>query len=174
MSPPMVVCLEPLACAPGVLAASLTPTADEGDRAAAPEATGGATLIRIPAAAHGCVAIIDVVARMLLATLAAHSDLVRSMCAMPDGSLATGGGKHDGTVRVWEPKQWTSGEAAPEAPSVDIGDGGSTAPTVLPTAAHTLSSPGFVFGMVVLPDAKPGSQLFALACARYNAIRICL
>ena len=64
---------------------------------------------------------------------------------------------------MWEPKQWTSGEAAPEAPSVDIGDGGSTAPTVLPTAAHTLSSSGFVFGMVVLPDAKPGSQLFALA-----------
>ena len=153
-----------------MLAAALSgATADEEPPHVGQAAVDSLVELCVPPSPHGCVCVIDVVRRTVLATLGAHKDVVRCMCALPDGRLATGGGKHDGTVRMWEPSQWQdvgTGQGA----SADEGAG---AP-VLATASQVLSEPGYVFAMTVCPDAKPGSQLFALACARYNTIKICL
>jgi WD40 repeat protein len=92
-------------------------------------------------------------------TLTGHQDAVICMCALPDGGLATGGGKMDATVRVWDGSQLSGSEER-----------------VLSESAATLDEVGYVFSLAVLPDSKPpGSQQhYALAAARYNVVKICL
>ena len=118
----------------------------------------GASLLRVPLPAHGgAVAILDVARSAVLATLDAHTDVVRCMCALPDGGLATGGGPQDRSVRVWARSQW---EDQPRE------ERGGDAVPVRREATQTLSAPGYVFALAALPDANPGgSKLFALACA---------
>eukprot|EP00931_Biecheleriopsis_adriatica_P108502 TRINITY_DN82831_c0_g1_i1.p1 TRINITY_DN82831_c0_g1~~TRINITY_DN82831_c0_g1_i1.p1 ORF type:complete len:614 (-),score=116.72 TRINITY_DN82831_c0_g1_i1:5-1846(-) len=109
------------------------------------------------------VVLVDISRSALLAVLNAHSDTVQCMCALPGGGLATGGGKHDASVRVWDPSLWQQAANAAEA-----------ATTAVSQDAIKLKEPGYVFALEVLPDTKPGSQLFALAAARYNVVKICL
>ena len=40
--------------------------------------------------------------------------------------------------------------------------------------ARNLDEPGYVFDVCVLRDLKPESECFALGCARYNVVKICL
>ena len=35
-----------------------------------------------------------------------------------------------------------------------------------------LKEPGYVFDLKVLPDCEPGSQIYAVAGARYNIVKI--
>ena len=176
-----VIGVESLTGPPAVLATSLAAATATTDDRAPPHhaaAADGAALLRIPAPASlGYVALVDVARQAVLATLDAHADFVGCMCALPDGSLATAGGKHDGTVRVWARSQWLdeAGGAPGGGGGGGGGDGGGiTPPLVLREATQTLSEPGYIFGMAALPDAKPSSPLFALACARYNTVKICL
>ena len=112
----------------------------------------------------------------VLAVLHAHADAVRCLHALPDGGLATGGGPEDRTVRIWRRAQWEADAPADEASADGREPGGAdhSATRMVREAAQTLHEPGYVFALTSLPDAKPGSQLFALACARYNTVRICL
>ena len=152
----------------------------------------------------------------MVAVLDAHADVVHCMRALPDGSLATAGGKHDGKIRVWSRAQCAAadeatpadatipasrsaeeeaagGGAAPEAAGssaaapaaaaaplaeLDASSGPRAVAPALPLvereASQTLREPGYVFDLAVLPDAQPGSELFALACARYNVVKICV
>merc|ERR1711920_277547 len=98
--------------------------------------------------------LVNVLRGTVLAVLDAHKDVVRCMCVLPTG-LATGGGKQDATVRIWETSQWQN--ATTEASAAILSE------------ASALKELGYVFALTVLLDAKPGSQLFALAAARYNA-----
>ena len=111
--------------------------------------------------------LVDVTARSVLAVLAAHTDVVMCMAALPSGGLATGGGKHDATVKIWKPSQWGEGGA----PSAGSEEGASL---VLREAALSPKEPGYVFALAVLRDTKPGSRLFALAGGWYNRVKICL
>ena len=83
------------------------------------------------------------------------------------GDLATGGGKHDATVKIWQPQQWERDDASAAGSEAD-------APPVLCEAALSPKEPGYVFALAVLPDTKPGSRLFALAGGWYNRVKICL
>ena len=82
---------------------------------------------------------------------------------------------------MWDPAQWrTDRQTDTTAAATEGGgerEGGGAVPMPVPVlteAAQTLKEPGYVFGLVVLPDAKSGSQLYALAGARYNTVHICL
>ena len=193
-----VVLLEPLSSQrrqqqqPTLLAAALSMATAAGGGADADGATTaeaaappGAAVLDVPRTAHGApVLVLDALRGHALALLDAHTDLVRCMCAMPDGALLTGGGKHDGTVKVWANALWQNAPRPSSAAEDEHGDegaavssGGSAGAQVseVREATQTLSAPGgYVFGMAILPDAKPGSTQFALACARYNTVRILL
>ena len=158
-----IICLEPIS-QPGVCAAALAQfTGAPSGEASSTSPPAGAVLLSVPPSVNGGVVLVDVDRRAVVAALYAHTGMVRCMCAMPDGGLATGGGKHDGIVRVWGRSQWQS---TPTDKSGYV--------PVLRDAMQTLREPGYCFGLAILPDAKPGSQLFALACARYNTVKICL
>lgn len=136
----------------------------------------GASVLRVPSAC--AVYVVDVARQVVLVALSAHKDAVRCMCAIPDGGLATGGGKIDATVQIWDPSRWQIVMAADAADGVGEEEiGGGAASTMLPlvlSEASKLKEPGYVFALAVLPDTKPGSRLFALAAARYNVVKICL
>ena len=82
---------------------------------------------------------------------------VSSVCG--SAGLVAGGGKLDAKVRLWRPAQW---------------HGGDTGAVVLDAPAKELAEPGYCFDLEVLPYTAEGSDVFALAGARYNAVRICL
>jgi len=162
-----VASLQSLVEQPGVLAAALAVHLAVHAPAASAPTGDGATLLHVPPTAKGGVVLVDVGRRAVLATLDAHSDVVCCLRALPNGGLATAGGKHDGTVRVWARTQW---ESAAEAPATDD----DSTLVVVRDPVQTLREPGYVTAMTILPDDKPGSQLFALACARYNTVKFCL
>ena len=124
---------------------------------------GGTQQVDVPQAQ--AVFVVDATRRCVLAMIRTHVDTVICMCPLPAGGLATGGGKKDGKVQLWAPSQWAQQ------------GGGQVITTPIPTLgepAFRLHKPGYCFAMVVLPDAKPGSDLFALAAARYAHVDICL
>lgn len=89
-------------------------------------------------------------------TLTGHTkDAVICMCSLPNGDLITGGGKLDATTKLWSKAQ-TQGA-----------NGESSC-----MAYRALGEVGYVFAMAVLPDAKTGSNYYALAAARYNTVKI--
>ncbi|KAL7545713.1 hypothetical protein ACHAWF_009065 [Thalassiosira exigua] len=104
--------------------------------------------------------IIDLRRATIKAVLDAHSDTVRCMLALPGGSggLLSAGCKMDATVRIWD--------ASAYADDVDAGD-----EMKVVTGAKVLKQPGYVFGLKVLPDSN-GSNVYAIAAARYNVIKI--
>ena len=198
---PSVVCMEPLLRSGGALiAVSLAAGSAVAREAQQAVDVSGATVddgadghiahLQVPAFAdaHRGVILIDVAKRVVLAAFDAHGDTVHCMRALPDGSLATAGGMRDGKIHIWAQSQWgeaslTTIDGEGGEPGADAtltggpapgGDVRVPAPLVLREPSQTLHEPGYIFGMAVLPDAQPGSQLFAVACARYNVIKICL
>ena len=202
-----VVCLEEVSAHHHLLAVSVEATSAGAVRG------GGVSrhTVWLPRGACRGVALVDVARRQALAFLDAHADVVRCMCATPDG-LVTGGGKMDATVRWWQASLWqqplpalpaaeaaaaaqnarveglglshlnieedreaesaVAGEAAAEAQGTV--ESGLDKVSILKEATRTLKEPGYVFGLTVLPDAATGSNLYALAGARYNTVKICL
>eukprot|EP00936_MAST-01D_sp_MAST-1D-sp1_P002475 g2475.t1 len=114
----------------------------------------------------------------ILAVLAGHCDIVQCVCELPGRALATAGAKHDAMVKVWHAKQWEDApqheQSAAHCRGACEHECSQSQTVVLRQAAEALDEPGHVFAMVVLPDQKPGSQLFALAGAWYNRVKICL
>jgi WD40 repeat protein len=162
-----VVGLKALEGQAGLLAAALRATAVDSNAAAISTLSDGHSQLQVPPSVHGApVLVLDIHNRTLLATLDAHVDVVRCMCAMPDGALATGGGKRDGKVRVWTRSAWQNESTD------DNGDVRGV--RVVRESTQTLAEPGFVFDMAMLYDHKPDSNLMALACARYNTVKIVL
>lgn len=158
-----VVCVEPLPSIRGTgLAVSTEGCTIEGNDASQLRLPGAAV---ISTSRDRAVYVLDMARCCILSTIDAHSDVVRCMCALPGGSLATGGGKHDATTRVWTETQL-------DGNSVAIADGATDGQVL--TEGRILEDVGYVFALVVLPDEKPGSRHWALAAARYNVIKVCL
>ncbi|KAL3801636.1 hypothetical protein HJC23_013141 [Cyclotella cryptica] len=105
------------------------------------------------------VLLVDLGTKTVNAVLKAHEDIVQCICPLPNGSVLTVGGKMDAKVCLWE-----SNDIA-EA----IRDGNDTK---ILNEAKTLKEPGYVFDLKVLPDSDPTSEVFAIAGARYNVIKI--
>ena len=195
---PSVVCMEPLLRSGGALiAVSLAAGSAVAREAQQAVDVSGATVddgadghiahLQVPAFAdaHRGVILIDVAKRVVLAAFDAHGDTVHCMRALPDGSLATAGGMRDGKIHIWAQSQWgeaslTTIDGEGGEPGADAtltggpapgGDVCVPAPLVLREPSQTLHEPGYIFGMAVLPDAQPGSQLFAVACARTMSSR---
>jgi WD40 repeat protein len=148
-----------------IMAVSTDPMASE-----AWSADPGEVVLQMPTDTRA-VSIVNITRRTLLAVISgAHVDSVISMCSLPNGGVVTGGGKMDGSCQVWLPEQW-------RAPTKEEGVDDSTVPAtplLLNKPAKRLHEPGYSFALVALPDAKAGSDLFALAAARYNQIHVCL
>jgi len=200
-----VVCMQALAVNSNVLAVSVEATSSAHNGA-------GSGVARAYIPTHGVV-LIDMATCVVLAVLTAHTDVVRCMCAMPDGGLVTGGGKRDATVRTWHPSQWHAskerlpsetapglsfdsnlahlnidsartdaqqgesareGEATVEDPAGTVAYQQGVVPKLVQGAVQTLRELGYVFALTILADEKQGSQVFALAGARYNTVKICL
>ena len=103
------------------------------------------------------VCVVDLDTQSATHVLDGHNDTVMCMCSLPDGSLLTGGGKLDATVKLWSRDQLERDDDVAE--------------TKLLTEARKLDKPGYVFDMRVLPDSR-GSGAYAIACARYNVVKI--
>ena len=129
----------------------------------------GATALDVPRAR--AVVVVDVTRAAVAAVLDGHRDAVRCMCALPDGGLATGGGKLDATVRVWGPSQVRGGGGEGEEGGQEVDQGPALR---VVSEGTTLEKVGYCFALKALPDATPGSRRFALAAARYNVVKICL
>lgn len=99
--------------------------------------------------------------------LNAHTDAALAMCILPDGGLATCGGKMDAKTKVWDKAQL-------HTDLDDTTSEGSDQTRILIESTTTLDEVGYVFALSVLPDTKPGSKHYALAAARYNVIKICI
>lgn len=101
--------------------------------------------------------IVDIEKGLIKAVLDAHTDTVQCICRLPDGILSAGG-KMDATVRFWDPL-------------AEVKDSDSSNEVKVVTEAKVMKQPGYVFGIKVLPDSK-GSDVYAIAAARYNVIKI--
>ena len=133
--------------------------------------------LEVPSLGAGGVVLVDLAACSVLSVLAGHRDVVRCMCGTPDGRLVTAGGKHDAKCLVWDRAQWEDGQegvALEQEENGQVGDDNAIASSVLRHPAQRLKDPGFVNALVTVMDTKPGSPFFALAGARYNAVKICL
>lgn len=166
-----VVCIESLcAIRQGVVAVSV--------RAVPPEvalhiSAHNGVEVSADVGAHCGVVLVDLISSSVLSLLAGHKDVVRCMCSTPDGRLATAGGKMDASVVVWDRAQWEDNQEDVASEQGAAGESGQSR-GALYNPAQRLQDPGFVNALIVVPDKKPGSSLFALAGARYNAVRICL
>lgn len=97
-------------------------------------------------------------APILLVSLSGHAnDAVICMCQLPTGDFLTGGGKLDATLQLWSKEQL---EANMDGPKIAT------------KAQKTLTEVGYVFALVVLPDAKDDSNYYAVAAARYNTVKL--
>jgi len=95
-------------------------------------------------------------------SLDGHKDVATCVCELPDGSILTGGGKHDATVQLWSKAQL-------QAPS------GDELPTKCITeSTKTMEQMEYVLSLLVLRDAKEESNHFAVATARYNVVKLFL
>lgn len=92
----------------------------------------------------------------------AHSDVVRCICPLPDGSLLSAGGKLDATVRMWNSSVISDAVTACESREEEMR---------VVSDATIMKEPGYVFDLKVLSDSN-GSSVYAIAAARYNVIKI--
>ena len=96
--------------------------------------------------------------RVLVGLDGHHKDAVICMCQLPNGDLLTGGGKNDATLQLWSRKQIDGEEERVEQ--------------MIRESRRTLNDVGYVFALTVLPDAKLGSNYYAIAAARYNTVKL--
>ena len=108
--------------------------------------------------------ILDTTQATVKAVLDAHKDTVQCICPLPNGDLISTGGRMDATCRLWN--------------SVDISnaiqattDESNKEDVKVLTDAPILKQPGYVFDLQVLPDSN-GSDVYGIAAARYNVIKI--
>jgi len=92
----------------------------------------------------------------------AHSDVVRCICPLPDGSLLSAGGKLDATVLMWDSSVISDAVTACESREEEMR---------VVSDATIMKEPGYVFDLKVLSDSN-GSSVYAIAAARYNVIKI--
>jgi len=108
--------------------------------------------------------ILDTKQATVKAGLDAHKDIVQCICPLPNGGIITAGGRMDATCRFWNSVdisnaiQATTDESNEEEVKVLID-------------APVLKEPGYVFDLKVLPDSN-GSNVYGIAAARYNVIKI--
>lgn len=94
--------------------------------------------------------------------LDAHSDTVQCICPLPHGAgILSAGGKMDATVRVWD--------ALAVSDAIEDCNAGNEVRIV--KEAKIMKQPGYVFDLKVLPDSN-GSNVYAIAVARYNVLKI--
>jgi WD40 repeat protein len=148
-----IVCIEPLS--ESLIAVSSGQTRGEVHHEQSPS---NAIELSLPVAQ--AVHIIDLATCTCKATLNGHKDVVHAICLLPDGCLATCGGKMDAKTRVWDLSKLQD-----EMNGYDVSTEADS---------RELEEVGYVFGLAVLPDTKPDSQHYALAAARYNVVRICI
>ena len=155
-----IVCIEPLS---GSLLAVSTRQLGEGLHQESQPRPINYIGINVPAgqALH----IIDLETKTCRGTVNGHKDVVHAICLLPDGCLATCGGKMDAKTRVWDLSKLQDDKS---------GDGCAEATVWSEAESKELEEVGYVFGLAVLPDTKPGSQHYALAAARYNVVRMCI
>ena len=156
-SVPSIVCIEPLG--ESLLAVS---TRQIGGEANPEQRHSGARDVNLPVAQG--VHIIDLASLTCKVALNGHRDVVHALCLLPDGSLATCGGKMDAKTRVWDLSKLQN----------EMTGNGADTQTWTEDDSRELEEVGYVFGLAVLPDTKPGSQHYALAAARYNVVRMCI
>lgn len=154
---PSIVCMEPLG--ESLLAVS---TRQIGGEANPEQSHSSAIEVNLPVAQS--VHIIDLASLTCKAALNGHKDVVRALRLLPDGSLATCGGKMDAKTRVWDLSKLQD----------EMTGNGAKISTWTEADSRELEEVGYVFGLAVLPDTKPGSQHYALAAARYNVVRMCI
>jgi len=123
--------------------------------------------------------LMDVVNGSILSYLTAHTDAVQVMCSLPDGGLVTAGGKNDATLRVWTSSAISSKLNADNDIATNeeeqIHQQEQQRPNELTAESSILFDKlGYVMGLVVISDSKPGSKLFALAAVRYNVVKLCV
>jgi len=133
------------------------------------------------------ISLVDMGCGVVKAILDAHLDVVHSICPLPDGSVLSAGRKMDATVRVWDVsilspvlQQENREEDEEDIPdtvlfaSIAQRNESEIVFTNIPviTEGRILKEPGYVFDMKVLPDSDPGSNVFAIAVARYNVVKI--
>lgn len=94
--------------------------------------------------------------------LDAHSYTVKCLCRLPNGDILSAGGRMDATVRVWSSSYISNALK-------DSTDDGEEVKVL--TEAPILKEPGYVLDLAVLPDLN-GSDVYAIAAARYNVIKI--
>ena len=80
---------------------------------------------------------------------------------------------------MWDQIQWQDGQEGSGAEQkgseesgerVQKGDG----VPIVHCESGQLKELGYVFALAVVRDTKPASQLFAVAGARYNSVKICV
>ena len=110
--------------------------------------------------------IVDTESASVRAILNGHSDRVKCICPLPDGGILTAGGKFDATTQLW------CSDALLKVTKTSQGEDEDSEETVILSKAKKLKNPGYVFDLKVLPDSKNGSNVYAIAAARYNTINI--
>jgi len=176
---------------PGVVAVGTAAFSKDGSTEIFPGVLDGPVALSVPlSVVKGGVVLVDLVKQQVKHIISDHMDSVLCMCSIPDGSLVTGGGKHDAKVKVWNRRQLEGQDSTKEAGeneaamlekatqiSLETRSGAENANSpiqVILKASQVLPEPGYIVSAAVLPDQKPGSGHFALAGARYNVVKICL
>jgi len=108
--------------------------------------------------------ILDITQATVKAVLDAHKDTVQCTCPLPNGGIISAGGRMDATCRLWN--------------SIDISnaiqattDESNEEEEVKVLTDAPILEPGYVFDLQVLPDSN-GSNVYGIAAARYNVIKI--
>ena len=156
-SVPSIVCIVPLG--ESLIAVSTRQVSREVNHE---QTHSSATEVNLPVAQ--AVHIIDLATLTCKATLNGHKDVVHALCLLPSRHLATCGGKMDAKTRVWDLSKRRD----------EMTGNGADTPIWAESDSRELEEVGYVFGLAVLPDTKPGSQHYALAAARYNIVRMCI
>jgi len=106
--------------------------------------------------------ILDTKQATVKAILDAHKDKVQCICPLPNGGVISAGGRMDATCRFWNSVDISSAiQATDESNEEEV--------KVLTDAP--IQEPGYVFDLQVLPDSN-GSDVYGIAAARYNVIKI--
>jgi len=161
-----IVCMEPLGGS--LLAVSTRQRPADDSTSSSTHALADSVAIDVPLAQ--AVYIIDIEKCACDLIIDGHSDAVQAMCLLPDGSLATCGGKMDAKSKVWD-KSLLGATSGDGHNNVGMGEANVR---VLTESSATLDDVGYVLALTVLPDTKPGSKHYALAAARYNVVKICI
>ena len=109
--------------------------------------------------------ILDTTQTTVKAVLDAHKDTVQCICPLPNGGIITAGGRMDATCRLWKSQDISN------AIQATVDESNEEEEVKVLTGAPVLKEPAYVFDLQVLPDSN-GSNVYGIAAARYNVIKI--